>query len=116
MSFWIYKKDKNGKTILWLIDVPFSLLMLFTAFLAALIGPKLYGNPSIILWLPFALSAAGVVLLLISKLSLYGKGIWISFGPKQMSKKYASIYKAAYVLIGLGVLLLLAIWNILRQA
>jgi hypothetical protein len=116
MSLWIYKKDKNGKTILWQIDIAIPLIMVLLGLLAALIGPKALGNPSFMVWLPFALAVAGFVLLLISKVSLYRKGIWSSFGSRQMSKKYASIYKAAYVLLGLGVLLLLLIWNALRRA
>lgn len=117
MSFWIYKKDKNGKTILWQIDVEFTLLMMILlAFLAAFIGPTLHRNPSIILWLPFITLAIGFVLLFISKLSLYSKGIYRSFGPSQMTKTYATLYKASYILLSLGVLVLILIWNALRQA
>lgn len=103
--------------MLWQVDVAIPFLaMLLLAFLAAFAGPNLYRNPSIILWVPFIIQAGGVVLLFISKLSLYRKGIYGSFGPGQMTKKYATLYKAGYVLIGLGVLLLLATWNALRQA
>jgi hypothetical protein len=117
MSFWIHKKDKTGKTMLWQIDVaiPFVTTIVL-ALLAAFVGPNLYRNPSIILWIPFIILACGCALLFISKLSLYRKGIYGSLGPGLMTKRYATLYKAAYVLIGLGVLLLLATWNALRRA
>ncbi len=107
MSFWVYKKDKNGKTILWQIDIEPMIPMVAIGLLAAIIGPRLFNDPSIILMLPFALLGAGFVCLIISKLSLYKKGIWFSFGPKHMSKGYAKFYKTAYFLMGGGVLLLL---------
>lgn len=117
MSFWIYKKDKTGRTILWQIDIaiPF-LMMILLALLAAFVGPNLYRTPTIIIWLPSIILAVGFVLLFISKLSLYRKGIYGAFGPKQMTKTYATLYKTAYLLLGLGVLLLFLIWNSLRQA
>jgi hypothetical protein len=100
MSFWIYKKDKNGKAIVWQIDIAIPLVMVLLGLLAALIIPKTLENPSFLVWLPLALASAGFILLLISKISLYRKGIWSSFGSKQMSRKYASIYKTAYILLG----------------
>lgn len=116
MSFWVYKKDKSGKTILWQIDIEPMVLMVVIGMLAAIIGPRLFQDPSIIIMLPFVLLGAGLVCLIISKMSLYKKGIWFSFGPKLMSKGYATLYKAAYVLIGVGVLILLLLLNALRRA
>jgi hypothetical protein len=116
MSFWIYKKDKSGKKILWQIDFDILSILTLLGLLSALLGPSLFGNPSIILSLPFACSAAGLLLLIIAKLSLYRRGIWFSFGPKQMTRTYATLYKAGYILIGLGVLLMLLTWNVLRRA
>jgi hypothetical protein len=66
--------------------------------------------------LPFAVLAVGLASLIIAKISLYKKGIWLSFGPGLMTKGYATLYKTAYVLLGIGVLLLLLILNALRSA
>jgi hypothetical protein len=109
MSLWIYKKDKSGKTVLWQIDIAIPLVMVLLGLLAALILPKTLENPSFMVWLPFALSSTGLMLLIISKMSLFRRGIWLSFGPRQMTKRYASLYKAGYILLGLGVLLILAL-------
>jgi len=116
MSFWIYNKDKSGRTILWQIDIAIPLLMMMLAALLAVVGPNLFQNPSIVLWVPFVFSGAGFILLFISKLSLYRKGIYNTFGPGHMTKTYATLYKVGYVLIGLGVLLLLSTWTALQRA
>ncbi len=114
MSFWIHGKDKDGKAILWQVDIPIPLIVVFVGLLAALIAPRTLQIARIMIWLPFALSAAGLALLFISKISLFRKGIWLSFGPRQMSRGYGNVYKAGYALLGLGVLLLLLTWNALR--
>lgn len=117
MSLWIYKKDKNGKTILWVIDIAFPfVIMLLIGLLAALTGPTLFQRPAIMLSMPFAFSAAGFLLLLISKISLYRKGIWFSFGTRQMTKGNATLYRTAYFLIALGVLIQLLLLNALLRA
>ncbi len=113
MSFWMSRKDKSGRKILWQIDFDPMIIMVIIGLLAALRGPSLFRNPSII---PFGLLTAGLVCLTISKISLYKKGIWFSFGPGLMTKRYATLYKAAYILLGVGVLLLFLILNALRSA
>jgi hypothetical protein len=116
MSLWWHKRDKSGKKLLWQIDFePLSVMMLF-ALLFALIGPGIVGNPSRIILFPFALLLIGFTCLLISKISIYRKGIWLSFGSKHMSKGYATLYRTAYILIGLGVLLLVAVFNAIRSS
>ncbi len=92
------------------------LLMIVIGLLAAIIGPRLFHDPSIILMIPFVLFGAGLVCLIISKMSLYKKGTWFSFGPKLMTKGYATLYKAAYVMLGFGVLILLLLLNVLQRA
>jgi hypothetical protein len=109
MSLWIYKKDKSGKTVLWQIDVAIPFVTVLLGLLLALIASRQSEMLSFIVWFPFALSATGLLLLLISKFSLYRRGILHSFGPGQMTRTYAVLYKAAYVLLGLGVLLILAL-------
>ncbi len=116
MSFWSYKRDKSGKKILWQIDFDPMIIMIVIGLLAALIGPSLFLNPSIIKMFPFGFLTAGLACLIISKISLYKKGIWFSFGPGLMTKGYAILYKVAYVLLGAGVILLLLLLNALQKA
>ncbi len=116
MSLWLYKRDKSWKKILWQIDFEPLSMMVVLGLLAAFIGPSIFRNPSIIILFPFALVTVGLACLIISKISLYKKGIWFSFGPALMSKGYAKLYKVAYVLIGLGTLILLLLFNALQKA
>lgn len=83
------------------------IIMMVVGMLVALICPRLFRDPTIIIVLPFVVIVVGLACLIVSKLSLYRKGVWFSFGPRLMSKGYASLYKVAYVLLGIGLLLLL---------
>jgi len=56
----------------------------------------------------------GLACLTVPKVSLYRRGIWLSFGSGLMSRGYASLYKVAYVLMGVGVLLMLLLLSALR--
>lgn len=106
MSFWWHKRDESDKKILWEIDFDPMILLIILGVLAAIVGPSLLRNPSIILFIPFMLLLAGLSCLILAKISVYRKGIWFSFGSRHMSRGYARLYWAAYALLGLGVLLL----------
>ena len=115
MSLWLYRRDKNGKKILWQIDFDPMIILVVIGLLAALfIGPSVFRNPSIIKMFPFGLLSAGLACLIVSKISLYKRGIWFSFGPGFMTKGYAKLYKAGYLLLGVGTLLLFALLNAMR--
>jgi hypothetical protein len=116
MSLWLYKRDKSGKKILWQIDFEPLSIMVVLGLLAALIGPSIFRNPSIIIFFPFALVTVGFACLIISKISLYKKGIWFSCGPGFMTKGYAKLYKVGYLLLGVGTLLLLALFIAMRRS
>lgn len=115
MSLWLSKKDKSGKKILWQIDFDPMIILVVIGLIAALIGPSLFRNPSIITIFPFGLLSAGLACLIISKMSLYKRGIWFSFGPGHMTKGYAKLYKVGYFLLGVGTLLLLAVFNAMSR-
>ncbi|MDA8240093.1 MAG: hypothetical protein M0Z67_06955 [Nitrospiraceae bacterium] len=115
MSLWWYKRDKSGNKILWQIDYDPMIIMVVIGLLAAIIGPSLFRNPSIIIEFPFVLLAVGLACLIISKISLYRKGIWCSFGPGFMTKGYAKLYKVGYLLLGVGTLVLLALFSAMRR-
>lgn len=107
MSFWVYRKDINGKTYLWQIDVDPLIIVMIIGILAAILIPQVKLNPSLLLILPFTCTIIGLVFLSISKVSLYRKGIWVSFGAKLMSKRYARLYKLGYLFIITGMLAVL---------
>jgi hypothetical protein len=107
VSFWVHKKDKTGKKHWWAIDIDIMFATMIIGLLMALAGPRLM--VTLMLTLPFALVMVGLIFLIISKISLFRQGIWSSFGPAQMTRGYARLYKFSYVFIGTGSLLLLFI-------
>ena len=103
MSFWLYRRDSQIKKQLWQVDVPIELvLLLTTGFLFSLIVPAVQRFST-----PFAIGAGlitltGLILLLLCKLSLFRRGIWVSWGSSHMSRSYTSLYKLAYALLLVG--------------
>lgn len=112
MSFWFYKKDKKT---LFAVDIPLELLMLVVALIAALLIPqfsKMRTTAQPIpaassLNLPIFLTIAGFCLFLISKISLFTKGIWNSWGMSRMSGIFRVFYIMGYFLMAAGIALFL---------
>lgn len=109
MSVWINRKGRNGKTYLWQIDIDPLIMIMLIGILAAILIPQVKLNPSLLLILPFTCTIIGLVLLSVSKISLYRKGIWFSIGSKLMSKGYARLYKLGYLFIITGMLAVLMV-------
>lgn len=103
MSFWYHKKEKDGKRSLIAADIPVELIVFMIGLLAALLIPRYARNQAQIAIDRFYIIAAGFILLLISKSSLFTKGIWNSWGPAKMSKPFKLIYVFGYIIIGIGV-------------
>lgn len=110
MSSWCHRRDKSGKKILWEIDYDPLIFFVIIGLLAGLVGPSLFRNPALVIFFPCMLLLSGLTCLVISKISLYKKGIRFSFGPSLMSKGFATLYKIAYILLGIGILLLLLLF------
>lgn len=103
MSIWIKRRSKTGGSSIYLVDFPY--FFLFQVVFAILISLFLH----VLLYAPFetavaALSAmiAGGFLIAAAKVSLFRRGIWISWGPSRMRKRFAAIYATGYVLIVVG--------------
>lgn len=113
MSFWLYTRGKGGKRHLWQIDTEPFTVMSVLAFAAVVAGMGLILRPAMTGWLSVVLLLSGLACLILAKVSLYRQGIWLSFGPGRMSSGYASLYRVAHVLMGLGVLLMLLLLSVL---
>ena len=97
MSWWFYRSGKPGTRELWAIDFD----PLLTSFVL--------GIPVAILLIDGLLSlfllSRGFVCLLIAKVSLFRRGVWVSWGPRLMSVGNAKLYRVGYLLIGIGAFL-----------
>jgi hypothetical protein len=103
MSIWIKRRSKTGGSSIYLVDFPYFLL--FQVVFVILISLFLY----VLIHTPFetavgALSAMilGGVMIAAAKVSLFRRGIWISWGPSRMKKRFAAIYATGYLLIVVG--------------
>jgi hypothetical protein len=92
--WWVSEAEERGRRELSAIDVDPLLAVCVIAF------------PMILLvvngLLSWALFAVGLACLIVAKISLFRRGIWVSWGPTLMSARAANIYKLAYVLLVAG--------------
>jgi hypothetical protein len=116
MSWWCNRKDKTGTV--WLVEIDFHRLLLilvagvvFSALLPianALTGLRretpLFPAASI------GLMALGYMYVLWGKVSLFRRGIWVSWGPRLMTRWYSGAYKVGYMLVGAGMASLVLTW------
>jgi len=101
MSWWISRTGAKGRRELWAVDVdPLLAIVLLALPLAVLLSGGL---------LSVSLLVLGFICLVVSKVSLFRRGIWHSWGPRLMSARNATIYKVGYSLVGFGALLRLAL-------
>ena len=106
MSWWSYEKDASGKT--YYVTPEYSGVYFFLPTLIA-IGSLLYfvnptGTVRFLLW-------SGFSCILMAKLSLFRGGIWNSWGTRQMTVRWARLYKLGYALIVLGIVLIIAAYR-----
>ncbi len=111
MSIWYSKREKDGKKSLVGVDIPFPLIITMLGLFAAIIGTRLLKNPPQLVIGSFYLVAFGFLLLLISKVSLFAKGIWISWGYLRMSKFFRFVYIFGYISIGIGIMIILVAYK-----
>ena len=115
MSFWWYKRDKNGKNILWQIEFYPMVFMVIIGLLAALVGPRLFGNLGFIIIFPSLLMFAGLICF------DYREGIAIQkrhmafIWHQNMSVGCAALYRAAYILLTAGVVILVLLLTAIRK-
>jgi hypothetical protein len=101
MSWWTTKRGDRGTQELWVIDVDPMLTMLFV------------GLPILLLLvnglLSTSLLVAGGLCVIVAKISLFRRGTWISWGPRLLSARCATVYKTGYALIACGAALRLVL-------
>ncbi len=111
MSWWIYGRDKRGRPSIWQIDFDPLLIIIVLGLLVGLVGPRLRRPQDVFSMGSIGLLIAGVACLAVAKSSLWRRGIWVSWGPKDMTEGYARLYKLGGAGIVLGSLLLLGMWR-----
>jgi hypothetical protein len=108
MSLWLYKRDQDGKPYVIAVDLMPAILPVMTilGLLAAMLFPPfLQSGPLGII--QFFLRT-GLLCLLAAKISLFWRGVWFSWGPRQMTPRWSRVYKTGYVLMTVGIVMTIA--------
>ena len=109
MSWWSYEKDASGRVIY--VSSEYSGIYFFLLISISLVFAQYVFNPTgtvrFLLW-------SGFGCILLAKLSLFRRGIWNSWGTRQMTVRWARLYKLGYALIGLAVVLIIMAYRIAR--
>ncbi len=84
-----------GKAVITLfVFVPVCIITIINIYLGEVSNPY-----------AFAVCIFGFFLFLISKVSLFKKGIWFSFGTKRISENMGNFYRLGYWFMSIGVIL-----------
>lgn len=87
-----------------MIDIPPFILVICTGIFAAITIPNIFAHPKgsfIIIW---TVIITGLILFIITKITVFKKGLLMSFGTKAMTPFYRKLYYIGYTLIVLGCL------------
>lgn len=115
MSQWSSIKEKDGAKSTILVDMP-PFVFIIIVFIAAYTIPHFLSTPDItvkkdvtisaISALPFivcfVLMGIGLVLFVVSKISVFKKGLLLSFGYKSMKPLYRALYIVGYLLMAIS--------------
>ncbi len=114
MSWWMYRRDADGRFVVWQIDVDLMIIVFVLGLLVTFVVPRWMRGPTAIASDAGVLLLAGLSCLTASKISLFRRGVWGSWGPRLMTKLWARLYKIGYGLIFGGVFLLLLAHRVAR--
>ncbi len=107
MSLWILKKDGNKSRVMISVGIPFQAILIMMGILSSFIAKSIINYPILTAaWISIFL---GFILFVSAKVSLFRRGIWISWGSKQMPPFYKRLYLGGYALMFLGIMLILQV-------
>jgi hypothetical protein len=104
MSFWIYRKDKDGRPFVYSVTVPFETILIALGLIACFLAPRCMHNSMQVFKDAWVLTLIGFSLFVLSKLSLFRQRIWNSWGTRQMSKPFKWLYRMGYTFMTIGLL------------
>ncbi len=108
MSIWINRKNKNQKPSIYSVSIPVEFLIIFLGLLASVFAARYIFNPAQFQNDSITITLLGFILFIISKISLFTKGIWNSWGSGKMKKHFKWLYRCGYFLMIFGIICMLA--------
>ena len=106
------RRDGHARPRIGRICVDPMMMLIAISLLVGLVVPNILLRPTRASVGALVLMVAGLACLAIAKTSLWRQGIWTSWGSRRMTKRYAILYKWAWVGIASGLLLLLFTWRL----
>ena len=103
MSIWIYRKNKTGKKSVTTISGPLFLIMVFILYMGSFIAIAVQRGIDPIFFTCLYLAGIGFVFFVISKISQFSRGVWNSWGMKEMPIIGKAFYVAGYCLMAFGI-------------
>ena len=112
MSIWIYGKNKDGKNTVTSISIPYELIIVLIGLIVSLIAPSIFSKDThAITKESLYFMGIGFILFSIAKLSLFQKGVWISWGMHMMSLPFKLLYVFGYILMGIGAMIAIILYK-----
>jgi hypothetical protein len=103
MSIWIYRKNKAGKKSVTSISFPFFLVIFFIGYASSTIAILIQNEIDQVFITCFWFIGIGFILLFISKLFPFSRGVWSSWGMKEMLFIGKVLYIAGYSFMVFGI-------------
>ena len=108
MSFWIKKTEQNDRFV-YSVSIPFEVLLVIVALVGGIVGPRYLNNPISIATDSISLIFIGFILFFASKISLFVRGEWNSWGAKNMKAPFKVIYRIGYIFMITGFFIIVTI-------
>jgi hypothetical protein len=108
MSIWFQRRDKDGIEARYSVTVPLEIVLVVLTLIAAFIGPRYFGDNTLLVTDAFILLVVGLSLFLASKIPVFKKGVFNTWGSKNMSPIFKWAYWVGYGAMILGGVLVLA--------
>lgn len=102
MSYWLYRKGKDGKTYTYSVTVPIEMIIIIIAIIVCHLVPRYINNSVQVGKDSLTLCLIGFTLFTVSKISLFRRGIRNSWGTDQMNNTFRWLYKAGYTFMIIG--------------
>jgi hypothetical protein len=99
MSFWIPRRDAQGRLYYYTINFPLLYIPVILGMFLAILGSLAATAPLEALAVSFGMLLVGFALFLRAKVSVYQHGFWFSFGSARMSARMRRLYRLGYCIM-----------------
>jgi len=107
MSFWIPRRDADGRLHLYTISIPLLFVVAVPCIFLAILLDLAATAPLESLLFSSSILFLGFASFLLAKISVYQTGFWFSIGSGQMTARMRRFYRLGYLLMVPGAVMTL---------